>query len=747
VRKRKTALLALSAVMAGGLVSLPAAPAGADEVEQVKNGTFDSGTESWWTSSNVTAGVSDGKLCADVPGGTTNRWDAAVGQNDIALVKGESYRFSFSATGTPADNVVRAIVGLSVSPYDTYFEVSPALSVSGNTYSYTFTSPVDTPQGQVGFQLGGAAEDWRFCMDDVSLLGGVPPEEYKPDTGPRVRVNQLAYLPAGPKNATVVTDAADPLPWQLKNADGVVVARGASVPRGLDASSGQNVHSIDFGAYRRAGKGFTLVADGETSRPFDIGTRAYERLRLDSVKFYYTQRSGTPIREDLRPGYGREAGHVGVAPNQGDTDVPCQPGVCDYRLDVSGGWYDAGDHGKYVVNGGISAWELLSTYERALYARTGEPGKFRDGTLNIPESGNGVPDILDETRWELDFLLKMQVPDGQPLAGMAHHKIHDEAWTGLPLMPSDDPQKRELHPPTTAATLNLAAAAAQAARLYKPYDREFAARALTAARKAWAAALKHPDVYADENDGIGGGAYPDRDVADEFYWAAAQLYLTTGEKAFQDHILSSPVHTADIWGPTGFDWARTAAAGRLDLALVPNRLPGRDKVRQSVVKGADRYLATLKAHPYGLPYAPDGNRYDWGSNHQVLNNAVVLATAYDITGGSKYRDGAVQSMDYVLGRNALNVSYVTGYGDADVRNQHSRWYAHQLDPNLPNPPAGSLSGGPNSSIQDPVAQSKLQGCVAQFCFIDDIQSWSTNELTINWNAALARMAAFVADQA
>ncbi|MFG2793291.1 glycoside hydrolase family 9 protein [Streptomyces sp. NPDC048419] len=746
MKRRRTTLLTIVALVGAALIALPAGPAAADEVEQLKNGTFDTTTAPWWTTANVTAGLFDGQLCADVPGGTANRWDAAVGQNDVTLVKGESYRFSFKASGSPQGHVVRAVVGLQVAPYDTYFEVSPQLSVSGDTYSYTFTSPVDTTQGQVALQAGGSADGWRMCMDDVSLLGGVPPEVYTPDTGPRVRVNQVAYLPSGPKNATLVTDASAKLPWRLKNAGGATVAHGWTVPRGVDVSSGQNVHSIDFGAYRKAGKGFTLVADGQTSRPFDIGTGAYEQLRLDSVKYYYTQRSGIAIRDDLRPGYGRAAGHIDVAPNQGDSNVPCQPGVCDYTLDVTGGWYDAGDHGKYVVNGGISTWELLSTYERERLARTGESGKLRDGTLAIPESGNKVPDILDEARWELEFLLKMQVPDGQPLAGMAHHKIHDEQWTGLPLLPSEDPQKRELHPPSTQATLNLAATAAQAARLYRPYDRAFASKALTAARKAWSAALAHPAMYASPGDGTGGGTYDDTNATDEFYWAAAELYLTTGEKQFADYLAASPVNTADIFGPLGFDWGRTAAAGRLDLATVPSRLPGRDKVRRSVVEGADRYLATLTSQPYGMPYAPDGNVYDWGSSHQVLNNAVVLATAYDITGSSKYRDGAVQSMDYILGRNALNISYVTGYGEVNSHNEHSRWYAHELDPNLPNPPSGTLAGGPNSSIQDPYAQSRLQGCVGQFCYIDDIQSWSTNETAINWNAALARMASFVADQ-
>ncbi|MEU3554336.1 glycoside hydrolase family 9 protein [Streptomyces fragilis] len=746
MKRRRTTLLGVTTALLAAALTLPAGPAGADEVELIRNGTFDSSTDPWWSSANVTTALQDGQLCAAIPGGTANRWDAIVGHNDLTLQEGQTYRFSFSATGNPADHVVRAVVGLAVDPYDTYFEVSPQLSVSGNDYTYTFTAPADTTQAQVAFQAGGSADAWRMCLDDISLVGGVPPQEYEPDTGPRVRVNQVGYLPKGPKNATVVTEATAALPWELRDSRGKAVARGRTVPRGVDASSGQNVHSVDFGSYRGSGRGFVLVADGETSRPFDISATAYERLRLDSLKFYYTQRSGQAIRDDLRPGYGRPAGHVGEAPNQGDTDVPCQEGVCDYSLDVAGGWYDAGDHGKYVVNGGISTWELLRTYERALHAPSGSPGSLRDGSLVIPESGNRVPDVLDEARWELEFMMKMQVPSGQPLAGMAHHKIHDSEWTGLPLMPHLDPKKRELHPPTTTATLNLAATAAQAARLYRPYDRAFAKESLASAKTAWRAALAHPDLLPDPNDGIGGGAYPDTDASDEFYWAAVQLYLTTGDREYERYILKSPVHTADIWNPLGFDWQRTAAAGRLDLATVPNRLPGLRSVRASVVKGADTYLATLREHPYGLPYAPKDNVYDWGSNAQILNNAHVIATAYDLTGDRRYRDGALQSLDYILGRNALNISYVTGYGDVTSVNQHSRWYAHQLEPSLPNPPAGTLSGGPNSSIQDPVAQSLLRGCTGQFCYVDDIQSWSTNELTVNWNAALAWMASFAADQ-
>lgn len=729
------------------LATVVAVPAHADEVDQVVNGGFDATTDPWWSTSGVPMTLDEGRGCITVPGGTSNRWDVSIGQNDIDLVAGETYRFDFSASGAPEGHVVRAVVGLAVAPYDTYFEASPALPVAGDSYSYTFTAPTGTAQGQVAFQVGGSADEWRFCVDDVSLVGGVPPEVYVPDTGPRVRVNQVAYLPDGPKNATLVTEATTALPWELKNRNGKVVASGSTLPRGVDASSGQNVQFIDFSRYRSAGTGFTLVTDGEASRPFDIGAAAYEQLRTDALKMFYTQRSGIEILDSLRPGYGRPAGHVDVAPNLGDGAVPCQPGVCDYKLDVTGGWYDAGDHGKYVVNGGISVWQLLNQYERSKLIDSAQTGKLADGTLALPESGNKVPDILDEARWELEFLLKMQVPAGQPLAGMVHHKIHDANWTGLPLLPHLDPQQRELHPVSTAATLNLAATAAQAARLYKRYDRAFADRALSAARTAFAAAQANPDRFAPESDGTGGGAYNDNKVTDEFYWAAAELFLTTGEKQYKDSVLAAPDHTADAFTGNGaFDWASTAAAGRLDLALVPSALPGRAQVRRSIVDGADKYLAIQNANPYGVPYAPTGNIWDWGSNSAVLNNMVIMASAYDITGRAKYRDGVLKGLDYLFGRNALNQSYVTGYGEVNSHNQHSRWYAHELDPTLPNPPRGTLAGGPNSLIQDPYAQSKLTGCVGQFCYIDDIQSWSTNELTINWNAPLAWVASFVADQ-
>ena len=167
---------------------------------------------------------------------------------------------------------------------------------------------------------------------------------------------------------------------------------------------------------------------------------------------------------------------------------------------------------------------------------------------------------------------------------------------------------------------------------------------------------------------------------------------------------------------------------------MPNGLPASDirRVRESVTAAADGHLAMMAGQGYAVPIPANG--YVWGSNSQVTNNAIVMATAYALTGQQRYRAGVLESMDYLLGRNTLDLSYITGYGDTYARNQHHRFWANQYDASLPNPPAGSLAGGPNSGLQDPVAQEHLAGCSPAACYIDDIGSYSTNEVTVNWNA-------------
>lgn len=729
------------------------ASAAAQSVELIRDGGFDADQTAWGSNAPIT----DGRLCFDVPGGTLNPWDIGVGQAGIPIVAGETYEMSFDASSSPRSVTVRALVQVPAPPYATALDRNPVLTPQMQRFSYTFQAGADLTAA-VSLQVGGATEPWSFCLDNLSLKSGAVIQPYRPVTGPRVRVNQVGYLPHGPKGATLVTAAPHPLVWRLLDAEGRAVARGRTRPAGVDATSGLEVHELRFDRFHTPGQGYRLEVDGELSHPFDVEEELYESLRTDAFAFFYAQRSGIAIEADLAGAeYARAAGHVGVAPNQGDIAVPCQAAdsslraygeawTCDYTLNVAGGWYDAGDQGKYVVNGGISTAQLLSTYERSQSARGARRRALGDGSLSIPEQGNGVPDVLDEARWELEWMLSMQVPSGAPLEGMVHHKVHDNQWTALPMDPARDPSVRELHRPSTAATLNMAAAAAQGARLYGRFDQPFAERLLLGARRAWEAALLTPALYAPGSDGTGGGAYSDSDVSDEFYWAAAELYLTTGENQYRDAVTSSPHHTSEVFGLGGFSWVNVAALGRLHLATVKSRVPNARAIRRSVLEGADALLALARQQAWGQPYAPTGN-WVWGSSSQILNNLMVLGTAYDLSGDRRYQRAVLEGMDFLLGRNALNISYVTGYGDVFSQNQHSRMFAAQLNGESPHPPVGSIAGGPNSALQDPIARDLLAGCIGQLCYIDDIQSYSTNEIAINWNAPLAWVASFVADQA
>ncbi|HSJ60980.1 MAG TPA: glycoside hydrolase family 9 protein [Jiangellaceae bacterium] len=762
--------------------------------ELLQNPTFD-GLAPWWTTANIspTPDPTGGdRTCLLVPAGG-NQWDAIVGQSGLTLEEGRTYTVRVTATATP-EAAARILIPDPATDWPPLYFADITLRADGQSFSASFEAPI-TADTQFQLQVGGNPEPFTLCLELASLTTGGTVEEFEHETGPRVRVNQVGYLPNGPKKATLVTTAPDPLEWQLLDSTDAVLASGATTPRGFDPSAGLEVHTIDFSQVAATGTGFRLAADGEESYPFDISASLYDQLRSDALGIYYTARSGyeiVPVEVDgalLKTEYVRPAGHVsefgGADVNQGDLAVPCLPNEgavdesgnpqlggfahygpdgwdCpqDYALDLSGGWYDAGDHGKYVVNSGITVYQLLSAYERSLHAGVVAEDALGDSTLVIPERGNGVPDILDEVRWNLDWMLKMQVADGTRMringewfdaGGLVHHKLHDIAWTGLNTLPHEDPRPRYVHRPSTAATLNLAAAAAQGARLYAAHDPAYADKLLAAARAAWSAANAHPEIFAPDTNSLdpnpGGGPYNDTNLGDEFYWAAAQLFLTTGETEYRDAVLGSPYHVGgaqdDIWRPTGFDWGFTAAAARLDLATVPNNLPGRAEVIASVLEGADRYLAVQAGEPFGHPYNP--GPYDWGSSHQVVNNAIVIATAYDLTGERHYLDGALEAIDYVLGRNAINNSYVKGYGTFFSQNMHSRWY--RSADRLPPFPDGKLAGGPNSGIQDPIAQANLQGCAPQACYIDHIDSWSTNETTINWNSALAWYASWAADMA
>jgi endoglucanase len=355
-------------------------------------------------------------------------------------------------------------------------------------------------------------------------------------------------------------------------------------------------------------------------------------------------------------------------------------------VDVSGGWYDAGDHGKYVAGGGFAAALVLQAYEL-----TGDPA------------------LLDEALWQVDWLVRMQVPPGARHAGLAFHRIHDDNWTPLPMAPHDDPARRVLHRPSTTAALTLAAVAAQAARLTSRAD------LLHVARTAYEAARREPDLLAPDDQGAhGGGPYDDPDPSDDFSWAAAELWLATGEPAYRDAV--------DRRDAADFDWDDLPlwTAIRLDDAA-------------AVTAAADGLLRLRE--PWGQKYAPEGG-WHWGSTGRILHNLAVLGTAHRLTGTTAYRDGLLTGLDYLFGRNPVGLSYVTGWGTETSHNQRVRHFTH--------PPRGAIAGGPCSRPTPGFAvDPRFAGLPDQLHYVDEPTSETTNDVCIRWNAALVLVAALL----
>jgi endoglucanase len=586
-------------------------------------------------------------------------------------------------------------------------------------------------------------------------------------TGAAIRVNQVAFLTHGAKHAVIAAPQTEPMHWQLLDSSDGVVAEGMTTVFGNDPVSGDHVHRLDFSDFRGEGDGFRIRSGSAVSHPFTIGDDAYGRLKYDALSYFYHNRSGVPIKAKYAGGehWARPAGHPqDTATCRSDRDARGNhwPG-CGYTLDLTGGWYDAGDHGKYVVNGGIAVWTLLNVYERK--QALDKDMAYDDGRMPIPEAGNGVNDLLDEVRVELEFLLSMQAPPGATArvpvgiernredlpftaidaSDMAHHKIADENWTSLGTAPHLSNQRRVLYPVSTAATLNLAATAAQCARIWRDIDAAFAERCLSAATRAYAAAKRNPAVYFIA-DFSGSGLYGDSVLSDEFFWAAAELFVTTGHRGYYADLKESPHFAAPVKRAPA--WPRVAPLGLMSLALVPNDLDPQDlvAVRQGIIAAARRFRAERRQSGYYIPYARD--EYPWGSNSSILNRAIMLALAYDFTGDPGYRNAVIDALDYILGRNPLDRSYVSGYGERPMRHPHHRFWARSVDSNLP-PPPGVLAGGPNSTpTTDPVARRLIaDGCAPQTCWRDDIRAYSLNEVTINWNAPLVWVAAFLGEPA
>lgn len=545
-------------------------------------------------------------------------------------------------------------------------------------------------------------------------------------TAASIKLNQLGFLPASDKVAVVPASPATVFSV-VNTANGTVVWHGVLGTPAHWAPSGEMVSLADFSGLTAPGD-YQIKVDGlATSTRFTIGTDVYRAVSAAALKGFYFNRAGTALLAQHAGAYARAAGHpdTRVLVHRSAASAARPEGTV---IASPKGWYDAGDYNKYMVNSGIATYTLLAAYEHF-------PAYFQAQQVNIPESGNGIPDILNEALWNLEWMLSMQDPND----GGVYHKLTNKTFDPM-VMPDQATSARYVVQKTTAATLDFAAVMATASRVLRPYQDKLpglSARMLAAAKAAWAWAQAHPDqVYRQPAD-IVTGEYGDAVLDDEFMWAAAELYISTADDNYYRAMKAGAVPaTVPAWDDVGsLAWIslahhRNNLSPIADRALITNRIMTLGDVLLSARKNSAYAVAMRQAD------------FVWGSNAVALNQAIMLLQAYRLGGQRAYLDAAQSAFDYVLGRNATGYSFITGYGSPSPQHPHHR--PSQAD-QVTAPVPGFLVGGPQPGQQDKqeCAQAYPSNLAAR-SYLDQVCSYASNEIAINWNAPLVYVSAALA---
>ena len=437
-----------------------------------------------------------------------------------------------------------------------------------------------------------------------------------------------------------------------------------------------------------------------------IADNPYKELVKEATRMFYLQRCGCEIEDET---FAHKACHTSEATIYGTSD----------KIDVSGGWHDAGDYGRYTVAAAKAVADLL-------YAYDANPELFTDD-IGIPESGNSVPDVLDEVRYELEWMLKMQAADGG-----VYHKVSCANFPAY-VMPEKEVAELIVMPVSSTATADFVASMAMAYQFYKGVDEAFAKKCLAAAEKSWAYLKENPDYkgYVNPKDVVT-GEYGDRTDKDERYWAACQMYTATGDLTYLDGVTAAK---------TGLDWSTVGDYGNIALTTMNAGSGDQDGMTEalanlkqlagaSLKKTADSAEELVNASPYGSPV----DEYNWGSNMTIANAGVVL-------GLEGKKDAANEVLNYLLGKNPLGACFVTGFGTVSPKTPHHR---PSMAKNTAQP--GMLVGGVNSNLEDSAAKAYCKTNPPAKCWVDNGESYSTNEITIYWNSPLIYLLAVTEKQ-
>jgi endoglucanase len=534
-----------------------------------------------------------------------------------------------------------------------------------------------------------------------------------------IHVNQVGYYPRGVKTAVAVGATGDSFSLVSASSGTVVFTKNLGASASWDASN-ENTRVADFSEFVTEGEYQIRIAGCDDSYPFKLGSGVNRDLAKASIKAFYYNRASMALDTMYAGKWARPLGHPdnSVLIHSSAASSARPEGT---KISSPGGWYDAGDYGKYIVNSGITIHTLLTAFQAF-------PGFYDTLALNIPESSNSIPDLLDEALYNLKWMLTMQ----DPADGGVYHKLTTANFSDF-IMPQDDKADRYVVQKTTAATLDFAAVTAQASRLFNKYESQlpgFSKSCRDASLKAWNWARANKSIYFNQPSGINTGTYSDNNVSDEFKWAASELYVTTRQDSF--FTIAYPSGKLDeTYKVPG--WDTVATLGLYTLFLSKDSLTSAisfSDVKLALDKFAGKYATVYQGSPYKTTMK--STDFYWGSNSVGANQGIALFLAY-MAGNDSYKSAATGMLDYLLGKNPTDYSFVTGIGDKTPMNIHHR--PSRAD-DVVEPVPGFLVGGANPGQQDISSGFTYPSKLPALSYVDYWNSYASNEVAINWNAPM-----------
>ena len=625
-----------------------------------------------------------------------------------------AYEFSFDLD-TTLEREIEVRLQVNGGDYHAYFGEYITIKPGMQHYSWEFTMEEQTDVApRMCFNMGSPAdgsalEPHVITLDNVSVVltddtNVIKSEQV--DLSKNVNLNQVGFRTSDRKTAVIRSEGIDQT-FTVKDESGKEVYSG-KLNGPVDAQyADEKVYQADFSDFKTPGKYVVSVSNGDESYPFTIGDDVYDELLKDSFLMLYKQRCGTEVSADIAGEFAHPVCHDSKALIYGTNSY----------IDVSGGWHDAGDYGRYVVAGATTVADLLLAYEDY-------PELWEADDLGIPESGNGIPDILDEAAYELKWMLKMQ----DPSTGGVYHKVTCREFPGF-VMPQEETEELVVCPISNTATGDFAAVMAKASSVYADIDPAFAKTALAAAKKAYAYLEDHKSAVSFKNpEEISTGEYPDGQFKDEMYWASVELYKVTGDEAY----IKYAEDLLDMYVLHGFGWDSMGSYGNIAyLTMDPEKQNAAlvEKIKTEIEVNAKEYLNNSKTDGY---MSDLGSNYCWGSNLSVCGYArqMLIAAKYASDDLKKeYEQAVYDQLSYILGQNATGYCFLTGYGSLSAQNPH-----HRPSIATGKPMSGMVIGGPDGNMEDSFIKSVMAGTPPAKCYADNAQSYSTNEITIYWNS-------------